>query len=78
MFGMIGVIVSVQTLIDKLQYETETIALAESTMSPEQFNDWLSAWQAVKEKKHAEAIEERRHREVCEAIRSTGFWRLGA
>lgn len=29
-----------------------------------------------KEKARKEAQEERRHKELCEAIRSTGFWRF--
>jgi hypothetical protein len=78
MFGILSVITGLQMMVEHLQYEAETIAEAKSTMSPEQFNDWFSTWLAFKDKKHAEAIEERRHREVCEAIRSTGFWRLGA
>jgi len=44
------------------------------SMSPEQLSAYISA-----KLKQAEADkEERRHQEICAAIRSTSFWKLGS
>lgn len=50
----------------------------------ERFQQWVSQLRpeirkkilAEREKARQEAIEERRHRELCDAIRSTSFWRF--
>jgi hypothetical protein len=78
MFGMIGAAIGVRVAIDQLRHEQAIVAAAKESMTPEQFGVWLSARLAFKEKQQAAATEERRHREVCEAIRATSFWRFGA
>lgn len=50
------------------QHEKERQYL--QTLTPEQRQVYLDA----KEKQRQEAISERRHQELCAAIRSTSFW----
>lgn len=50
------------------QHEKERQYL--QTLTPEQRQVYLD----VKEKQRQEAIAERRHQELCAAIRSTSFW----
>jgi hypothetical protein len=78
MFEMLGAVMGVQMAVEQLRKEQASVEAAKASMTPEQFNAWFSAWLAFKEKQQAAATEERRHRELCEAIRSTSFWRLGA
>mgnify|MGYP000387935256 CR=1 FL=1 len=78
MFEMLGATIGVQMAVEQLRHEQEIVAAAKASMTPEQFGAWLSARLAFKQKQQAAATEERRHRELCEAIRSTSFWRFGA
>ena len=43
-------------------------------MPPEQQQAYIEARKKVQEKMAVEALEERRHQELCEAIRKSGFW----
>jgi hypothetical protein len=72
MFGLEFVLLAqVQQQID-LHAEED----ARARLSPVEFSAWLKDRDERREKARQEAIAERRHRELCSAIRSTSFWRL--
>lgn len=51
--------------------EIATVDYARSMMEPEAFNQWMDDRAIAKEKARLEEVEERRHREVCEAIKAS-------
>jgi hypothetical protein len=58
--------------------EVARLTEVEKTMSPEAFKAYMEKYEDSRTAARAAAAEERRHREHCEAIRSTSFWRFGS
>lgn len=79
---MIGNIVS--TIVIALEsaqiectQEEKILAIVSQNMTAEQFDTYIKDRNKRKEKQEAEAAEDRRFNQLCEAIRSTSFWRFG-
>lgn len=72
------VIFSIEAARQRAEHERKTIDAARIAMSPGEFAAWLSDRQKAQDKAREEATAERRHKETCDAIRSTSFWRFGA
>jgi len=78
MFGFTGM-VCCQMAMFKLQHDTE-VAFEKSLegIDPGVAVECRRKRQESQEKARLGSIAERRHQELCQAIRSTSFWRLGA
>ena len=78
MFGLMGM-VCYQMAVFKLQHDTE-VAFEKSleVVDPGVAVECRRKHRESQEKARLESIAERRHQELCQAIRSTSFWRLGA
>lgn len=79
-FALIGVMVAEALVVANERQKAEAARLGETekSMSPEDFKVYMVKYEADKDAARQRETEERRHRERCEAIRSTSFWRFGA
>lgn len=64
-------------LVSHMEHERKTVEAARASMTEADFDAWYAARKARHAAEAEEAKAERRHQELCEAIRSTSFWRLG-
>ena len=62
---------NLQTILAQVELERSIVEAARQRMSPEEFKAW-------EEKRERDRVEERRHRELCDAIKEAGrracFW----
>lgn len=63
--------------IKRLDYDRQQIEANRQSMSPEAFNAWLDAKMKFETEQRKEAVIERRHQELCRAIKGSSFWRFG-
>lgn len=78
MFQMIGAVIGLQCAIDRIKEEQNQLDAAKGSLTQQQFDEYMSMRLKRFEQEQKEAAIESRHKEMCEAIRSTSFWRFGA
>jgi len=71
-------IVLAQTLavIAREEGRKKVFKAAFDAIPPDEYEKWKKEYIASEKEADREATEERRHREMVAAIRSTGFWRF--
>ena len=62
--------------IAALKQRQSQIDLAQKSLSPEHFQEFMTRLSESEKEREAERTAERRHQEHCAAIRSTSFWRF--
>lgn len=76
---MFGLELAIGIAMAKLQEKKERLRRLEAALAelpPEQQEAMRAKYIADEEKARQEETAERRHQELCAAIRSTSFWRL--
>lgn len=74
---MIPPIAELMAAIANVEVERRSDELARQALTPGQYAQWRAERDKEKREARERADVERRHRELCDAIRSTSFWRMG-
>ena len=80
MIGLIQMVTAVTIISSEMaahEEERKSDELARKTLTPEQYDKHRKNMDEFRAERSRKAEEERRHQDVCEAIRSTSFWRFG-
>jgi hypothetical protein len=75
MLGAYFVLAELQAAQEAARQERAMFDAWRSHLSTDDFEKMRAEYLRKKDEARKEATEERRHRELCEAIRSTSFWR---
>lgn len=76
-FTSISAVIAMADVLAEAKLEREMVEKAQLTLPPDQFVEWFESFKRAREESAMRAKEERRHQELCSAIRSTSFWRFG-
>ena len=76
LIGFHSVMATLPAALEQAQKEEKAFNDYCATLSDEEAKALQEDRQKWREKARKEAIEERRHKEMCDAIRSTSFWRF--
>lgn len=72
MFGWEGAAIGAIAAINGVKAEKQLVEKMRERLPPGQFNTWFTRYLEVKKEAERYAVEERRHRELCDAIRNSG------